>query len=176
MSYITTRARFVAALAALALMIALPGIVSAHSDLVSSVPAAGSTVASAPERVVATFDNHDPLSASESLLTVTDASGAQVDMGDTTLDKSDADRKTLTVSLRTGLGNGVYTVNWKAVSDGGDGSVTEGSFTFTAGSGAAAAAPAQLPRTGADGGAPWIALPAALALIALGRTIARRNG
>lgn len=104
--------------------------VLAHGKLKSSIPAAGSTVTSAPTRVVAVFDNHDPLKAESSVLRVTDANGASVDMSDTALDKADAERKTLTVSLKNGLGNGTYTVNWTAVSSG-DNSSEQGDFAFT---------------------------------------------
>jgi Uncharacterized protein, homolog of Cu resistance protein CopC len=126
---------------------------SAHAHLKSSNPAAGSTISAAPSVVTASFDNHDPLVAEGSSLVVTNAAGEQVDNGDTALDKSDPDRKTLTVSLKSGLGDGVYTVKWTAVSDG-DGSTASGEFNFTVSSNASAstnasAPTANLPQTGA---------------------------
>lgn len=141
-------------LAALALVFAGTGTAFAHAKLASSVPAADSTVATAPATVVAVFENHDALVAEGSSLKVTDASGASVDMGDSSLDRNDPDRKTLVVSLKSGLPNGVYTVSWTAVSSG-DGSTAEGTFTFTVSSGGTAAsaptsAPANLPRTGGE--------------------------
>lgn len=118
--------------------------VSAHAKLKSSSPAADSTVA-APERVVAVFANHDPLDASVSLLKVVDASGTQVDMGDSVLDPAatgDAAGRTLVVSLKPNLSDGLYTVNWEA---GAADSVGEGSFQFTITAGAAPAAMVDAP-------------------------------
>lgn len=170
-------------LAALALFIARPGAASAHAELASSVPAAGASVESAPERVTATFDNHDALDATSKLV-VTDASGAVVDMGDAALDKADADRKTLAVSLKPGLGASVYTVSWTAVSTG-DGSSEEGSFTFTvtaagstaapaAGTTAAAPTNAALPRTGGEDLPLALVAGAAGLLLGAGRALRRR--
>lgn len=138
-----------ALIAALVVGFASAGEVSAHAHLKSSNPAAGSTISAAPSIVTATFDNHDPLAAEGSSLVVTNAAGERVDNGDTALDKSDADRKTLTVSLKSGLGDGVYTVKWTAVSQG-DGSSESGEFNFTVSSNASTSAPAaNLPQTGA---------------------------
>lgn len=156
-----------ALIVALLLMIFGAGVVSAHAKLKSSVPEAGSYVASAPQRVTATFDNHDPLSADASLLKVTNAQGEQVDLGDTALEKSDADRKTLVVSLKSGLGNGNYTVEWVAVSEG-DGSTEEGSFVFSVG-----AAPSALPTTG--GADDLYALLFGLGMICVGVGLAVRT-
>ncbi len=107
---------------------------------------------------------------------MTDAAGASVDQGDTALDKSDANRLTLVVSLKSGLGNGTYTVAWKAASSS-DGSVAEGTFKFSVG--ATASAPAQLPRTGAGDSLPGVLLFASTLLLGLGLTlrfrIARRG-
>lgn len=154
--------------AVLALLATTAGLVSAHAHFESSEPAPDSTVASVPTQVKVVFDNHDPLNAAGSLLVVTDAAGAVVDQGDTALDKSDADRKTLVVSLKSGLGNGTYTVAWKAASDG-DGSVAEGTFKFSVGD--VASAPAQLPRTGAGDSLPWALLFASALLLGLGLTL-----
>jgi methionine-rich copper-binding protein CopC len=160
----------------LALLLALmsAGLVSAHAKLKSSIPAADSTVATAPRTVVAAFDNHDPLNAAGSLLKVADASGAQVDLGDTALDKSDVERKTLVVSLKDGLAGGTYTVSWTAASEG-DGSTAQGSFKFSVGEAAAPAAPANLPTTGGGGALPLAAVLAAAALLfGAGATLRRR--
>jgi methionine-rich copper-binding protein CopC len=146
------RAWPLALLMVVALTLLSAGIASAHADLKSSIPAAGATVATAPQKVVAVFT--EALKAEGKELKVTDASGAVVDMGDTTLDKSDADRTTLFVSLKSELANGSYTVNWKNTST--DGHTEAGSFTFTIGM--ATAAPAQLPTTGAVDGLPLAAV------------------
>jgi len=174
MMTLTPRRWPIVAIALIALMLAGAGIASAHAKLKSSVPAAGSSVATAPATVVAVFDNHDALQANGSLLKVTDASGAAVDKGDTALDKADADRKTLVVSLNDGLGNGTYTVAWTATSEG-DGSKEEGSFTFTVGA-ASTSAPATLPATGAgDVGSLAALLVAAVAAVAAGALVRRRS-
>jgi methionine-rich copper-binding protein CopC len=162
-------------IAVLGLLLMAGGVASAHAKLKSSVPAAGSTVASAPSRVVAAFDNHDALSADGSVLKVTDASGAQVDQGDTALDKSDPDRKTLAVSLKSGLGQGVYNVAWTAVSEG-DGSSEDGQFSFTVGAASSAsAAPTQLPTTGDGDALPVGLLLAGASLLATAGVLMRRR-
>lgn len=133
----------IALLMVVALMLLSAGIASAHADYKSSIPAADSTVATAPDKVVVVFT--EELKADGNELKVTDAGGAVVDKGDTTLDKSDADRTTVFVSLKSGLGNGSYTVNWKNAST--DGHTEAGSFKFSVGT--VASPPAQLPTTGA---------------------------
>src|SRR5689334_14561556 len=70
--------RLMVALAVAALVAAGAGVALAHAKLKSSIPAAGSTVATAPATVTAVFDNHDALTDASSLK-VTDASGATVD-------------------------------------------------------------------------------------------------
>jgi copper resistance protein C len=153
-------------LVAAAILFAFAGVrvASAHAHLKSSLPAAGATVAP-PDRVVAVFANHDPLVADVSFLKVTDAAGAQVDMGDSMLDPSATGEeagRVLVVSLKPNLSDGVYTVNWEA---GAADAVSTGSFQFTVQAGSAAAtmgdAPAEeehaeapavqaLPNTGLD--------------------------
>jgi LPXTG-motif cell wall-anchored protein len=138
-------------LVAAALLFAFAGvrIASAHAKLKSSLPAAGSTVA-APERIVAVFANHDPLVPSVSTLSVVDASGAQVDQGDSKLDPAatgESAGRTLVVSLKPNLSDGVYTVNWEA---GAADAVSQGSFQFTIQAGATAATMADAPAPAAD--------------------------
>lgn len=168
--------RTVMALLASVLFLALSASnVSAHGKFKSSNPAPNSTIAAAPAQVVVSFDNHDPLDISGSKLVVTDASGAVVDLGDSALDKNDADRLTLVVSLKSGLGDGVYTVNWTALSEG-DGSKEEGHFSFTvkADAPATTAAPTSMPQTGAADSLPFLAVVIAVLMIAAG-VVTRRN-
>lgn len=161
-----------ALLMVVALMLLSAGIASAHAEFKSAIPAPDSTVNKAPDKVVAVFENHAALQADGSALKVTDASGTVVDMGDMTLDKSDADRKTLTVSLKSGLGNGTYTVAWAAASSS-DGSIEEGSFKFSIG--AVASAPATLPATGAGDVLPLeVVLLGACGSLLVGLTLRRR--
>lgn len=148
------------------------GVASAHAEYVSSLPAAGASVATAPTTVKVTFS--EELNAQGNELKVT-TGGAVVDMGNTALDKSDADRKTVIVSLKTGLKDGVYTVNWKNSSA--DGHSEEGSFTFTVGTATAPAtsapAPSNLPQTGAGERLPWFVVAIAAVFLGVGM-IARR--
>jgi methionine-rich copper-binding protein CopC len=165
----TNRSRTLAFLLAMltALMIT-GGSVSAHAEYESSVPAADSTVATAPTQVVVKFS--EELTAEGNELAVTDAAGARVDTGGTTLDKSDADRKTLVVALKAGLANGTYKVAWKNSST--DGHSEEGSFNFSIGT--ATSAPATLPNTSSGDSTPLVLfLVSALAMIGAGLVMRR---
>jgi LPXTG-motif cell wall-anchored protein len=153
------------------LALTLAGVASAHSNLVSSTPAAGATLATAPTKITLVFS--EELSADGNLVTVTDAKGTQVDQGDTTLDLNDPNRVTVTVSLKAGLGDGAYTVSWKNLSV--DGHSEEGTFNFSVGAAAAPSAPATLPATGAGDDLPIaVFLALAAALLGLGLGIRRR--
>jgi LPXTG-motif cell wall-anchored protein len=167
--------RSIVALVASILFLALSvNSASAHGKFKSSNPAPNSTVAAAPAQVVVSFDNHDPLDITGSKLVVTDASGAVVDMGDSALDKNDADRLTLVVTLKSGLGDGVYTVNWTALSEG-DGSLEEGHFSFTVKADAPATTPpTTMPQTGAADSLPFLAVVAGALLIAAGAIVRRK--
>jgi methionine-rich copper-binding protein CopC len=169
----TARTMLVAPLLALLIGFAAVGVASAHADLVSSTPADGAVLDAAPARIVLVFS--EELSADGNLITVTDASGARADAGDTALDTGDAERKTLTISLNAGLGDGAYTVSWKNAST--DGHSEEGTLSFTVGAPAATttAAPAAMPATGAgDGPATAALLACAAALVAAGIGLRRR--
>lgn len=170
------------------LMLPFAGSVSAHADLASSVPEAGATLTRSPATVTAVFDNESELRAEGSSLRVTNAAGAVVDRGDSALDRNDTARKTLIVSLQPNLPDGVYTVEWTAVSDA-DGEVEEGSFSFTvraAQSATATASPASttpsatptaptaLPATGADSNLPGALLLAAM-IVGVGGLLLRRR-
>ena len=141
-----------AAVAALVLALAIPGIALAHSEFVSSVPAPNSVVAAAPATVTVVFSEAlDPKGTS---LSVTAPNGSSADQSDSQVVKSDPDRKTMIVSLKPGLGPGKYTVKWTSLSE--DGDTRTDTFAFTVGtaqpSGPAAStastAPGALPKTG----------------------------
>jgi methionine-rich copper-binding protein CopC len=123
----------------------------AHADYVSSDPPANGTVTNAPERVVIVFSQE--LKPEGNTIRVTDARGNQVDRGDTALDRTDPNRKTLVVSLNPGLSDGLYTVNWKNAST--DGHSETGRFRFRISSGTTA--PAPLPATSGSE-LPWLIL------------------
>jgi LPXTG-motif cell wall-anchored protein len=117
----------VAVVFALVLSLGLLTVALAHAKLVSSDPAAGANLTTAPSKVTLVFSEEISENESESSFTVTDESGATVGTGK--LDTNDLDHKTLSGSLKTGLGDGVYTVSWKTVTPDDNGH-SDGSFTF----------------------------------------------
>lgn len=102
---------------------------SAHAALLRTDPADGSVVQSAPQRVVLTFSEGVLLSADS--LRVLDPQGVNVAVGTPAHADGKDSGSTATVGLRTGLGNGTYTVAWKAVSQ--DSHPVAGAFTFSVG-------------------------------------------
>ncbi len=148
-------------------VIASAMVASAHALYGSSVPAANSSVSSAPSTVKVLFvEGVNPKGSS---LTVAGPSGV-ADKGDGHVDQNDPNRKTMLVSLKAGLPSGKYTVSWTTVSAD-DGETANGTFVFTVAAPAASPAskvtsslPATLPQTG---GAPLVPIVVAGALIAL---------
>lgn len=117
---------------------------SAHDAAESSSPAQGATVATPPEKVSITF-NKDPL-ALGSQIQVKDAGGTNWAEGAVEIVDNVASQK-----LRAGAPAGEFTVVWRVVSS--DSHPIEGTFKFTATSGAsgsAAASPTagQVPTAG----------------------------
>ena len=109
------------ALSLLLVMYALPA--SAHSSLVSAVPAADSTVVDFPMEVVLNF-NEDLMivgDANPNKVEVFDAQGALVSGGTVV--------KGASIAAPVGIvGNGAFTVKYRVVSN--DGHVVEGSYAF----------------------------------------------
>ena len=97
--------------------------VAAHAFLDHALPAVGSTVHGSPRAVRLWFTQR--LEPAFSRVRVLDASGKEVDAGDSHVDASDA--SILTASLPA-LSTGTYKVVWRVVSV--DTHVTEGDFTF----------------------------------------------
>jgi copper resistance protein C len=112
---------------ALLLSMTLFSIASAHAKLVSSDPAAGTKLTAAPAKVTLVFDEEISDQATESFFNVTDAAGATVGSGK--LDTTDLDHKTLSGALKSGLGDGIYTVKWQTITSDDNGK-SEGSFSF----------------------------------------------
>ena len=112
---------------ALMLTLGLFSVASAHAKLVSSDPAAGTKLTAAPAKVTLVFSEEISEKADESNVTVTDEQGNEVGKGG--LDNSDLDHKTQTATLKAGLGDGVYTVKWNALTPDDNGH-SDGSFTF----------------------------------------------
>lgn len=110
------------------LVIVVARIASAHGNLESASPAPNSTIPSAPERVSARFS--EELDPDGSSLRVRGPDGVYVDRGDSAADLNDPDRTLMHVSLESGLGPGVYTVEWVTLSSEDD-HREEGTFRFT---------------------------------------------
>ena len=135
------------ALSLLMVMYALPA--SAHSSLVSAVPAADSTVVDFPMEVVLNF-NEDLMivgDANPNKVEVFDAQGALVSGGTVV--------KGASIAAPVGIvGNGAFTVKYRVVSS--DGHVVEGSYAFNVESPIAVSspmpisAPAEAPEDGSN--------------------------
>lgn len=95
----------------------------AHAFPKVQEPAAGATLATAPQAVSIEFD--DALEPAFSSITVADSQGKSVIDGKSTVDA--ANRKVMKVAL-SNLAPGTYTVNWVAVAN--DGHRTQGHYTF----------------------------------------------
>ena len=91
----------------------LPGLAAAHSDLVSSVPAQGAVVPSPyTGPIVLTFSEH---LASGSMADLVDAAGTTVAQA-----VVDPNAKTMTFTLTTPLAPGAWEVRWVSIADDGD--------------------------------------------------------
>ena len=132
-----TRRLLTALAIACVLILAAPVLASAHADLVSSDPASGATLATAPTEIRLTYSEApDPGVSAVDLLS---SGGATLRTGTPTLDGA----TTLVVPIADPLPDGVYTVSWRVVSAD-DGHVTAGAFPFGVGTspGTGVAAPA----------------------------------
>lgn len=111
---------------ACALLTALGGAPAAfaHAYPQTETPSAGSTLQSAPTRVVIEFD--DELEPDFSTLAVHDAHGNNMDDGKAAVSKNDP--KNLSVAVKP-LPPGTYRVIWHATDT--DTHKTQGSFSFT---------------------------------------------
>ncbi|WP_263104280.1 copper resistance CopC/CopD family protein, partial [Kitasatospora sp. DSM 101779] len=113
--------------AAVAVLFGGAGTAAAHAALVSTDPAQGAVTATAPAAVTLTFSEGVSLTADS--VRVLDPAGKQVDNGDAA--HADGKEASARVTLRPGLGNGTYTVAWRAVSE--DSHPVGGAFTFSIG-------------------------------------------
>jgi copper transport protein len=101
--------------------------VFAHALLLRSNPQANAVLAQPPVQIELFFS--ESVEGTLSTIKVFNTGGVAVDVGDVRVDASDPTR--MTVSLHT-IGDGIYTVTWKAVSAI-DGHQTTGSFPFAVG-------------------------------------------
>jgi methionine-rich copper-binding protein CopC len=106
------------------LLALLPVAVAAHAFLVKSSPTRRAVLAQPPTRVDLWFNER--LEPAYSRVSVVDAAGRQVDLGDGGVGRDDARR--LTASLPT-IAPGTYTVRYRVLSV--DGHVVDGTFAFT---------------------------------------------
>ena len=130
---VARRKRFALALAALLMLLAAVwwlasfGEALAHANLASSEPAANSELEEAPNRVIIWFT--EPIEPAVSSIRVLDATGAQVDEGNSVVD--DLNPLAMSVGL-SDIPDGTYTVAWSNVSTI-DGHRVRGSFVFAVG-------------------------------------------
>ncbi len=118
-------AAIAAALLAAALILIPAMRASAHDSLISSDPAADSTVDALPDEVSLTFSAALIEAPNSTAIVVTDADGKSLGDGDAEITGA-----IVTQKLRTeGAAPGEYTVLWQVVSS--DGHPTDGTFTFT---------------------------------------------
>jgi len=101
--------------------------VQAHAMLIRSIPAANASLASAPAQVELFFS--EAVASHLSKIVVKDASGKQVDGGDSHVDAADPTHLIVTLPH---LGDGIYMVVWNVISAT-DGHQTSGSFPFAVG-------------------------------------------
>lgn len=126
--------RILAFVGAFMLVLALASIQTipvafAHAEPKDCTPAIDSTVDAVPTQVVCKMGQ--ALDPAQSSLSVFNAAGEQVDLGDSAVDLNDPDRVTISVSLDTAkITDGVYTVKYVTFSTD-DNEQAEGDFHFT---------------------------------------------
>ncbi|MEW1772829.1 copper resistance protein CopC [Streptomyces sp. NPDC086777] len=106
-------------------LLAGAGPASAHAALTGSDPAQGVVVPKAPDQVSLTFSEN--VSTNNNSIRVLDPKGKRVDLAK----PSNLTGTTYGVQLKSGLGNGTYTVAWQVVSA--DSHPVAGAFTFSVG-------------------------------------------
>jgi methionine-rich copper-binding protein CopC len=144
--------RFTLGLLLVALLLFQVGIALAHARMKTATILPDAVVTSVPASLTVTFT--EETSPTQSKLSVSDASGKQVDKGDLKVDGA-----SVAVSLNT-LTNGKYTVKFRSFTED-DGVVVDGQYSFTVASGGTAAPgnvsnatqsesemPASTPKTG----------------------------
>jgi copper transport protein len=117
-------------LALLVALLARPDEALAHAGLVRSEPADNAILSEAPTEVRLWFN--EPVSAEFSSVQVFDVHGQPVKAG---LRRDAADPALLVLTLPTGLADGVYSVNWRVLSEA-DAHFTQGLMVFGLGEGA----------------------------------------
>ena len=116
----------------------------AHADLVSTEPTNGQRLTTAPPEVTLTFT--EPVDLGLGAVRILDSGGTQVRTGALAHPPGDATSVSVSVPVRGGLPDGVYTVTWLVTSS--DSHPVRGAFTFTVGE--PAPAPAGQPDAGTE--------------------------
>lgn len=101
----------------------------AHDELVSTNPAADTTLEQAPSELELTYSGDIMDVAGANQVRVTNAAGETVTEGE-----PEVDRTVVTQDLATQETDDTYTVTWRVVSS--DGHPIQGTFTYTVGAGA----------------------------------------
>ncbi len=124
----------------LALGLTLSSTASAHSRLVSSTPSDGQTLNAEPTTVSGVYSEDASVSQSYMKVYYTGANGSnvEVDNGDGKPDVNN--RKNMSVTLKSGIGDGTYAVKWHTVTED-DNGIVDGSFSFTVKSAGTASGP-----------------------------------
>jgi methionine-rich copper-binding protein CopC len=130
------------AIIALAMLLHVASIASAHAEPERASPPINGVVPTAPSQVEIWFS--EEVKTEGTTIQVIGPGGIQVDQGDSKVDLQDPDRKHVTVSLRPGLGAGTYTVQWVSVSSA-DGDEARGGYVFYVGAASPVASPAATP-------------------------------
>ncbi|MDT9687407.1 copper resistance protein CopC [Streptomyces sp. P9(2023)] len=107
---------------AAALVWATPTPAAAHTDLVSSAPAQGASLDGPPSSIRLTFS--DEMTERYAKVALTAPDGTPAGQGD-----PQVEGKTATLTVKSGLGAGRYTVGYRVVSA--DGHPVAGSYSFT---------------------------------------------
>ncbi|QWG66705.1 copper resistance protein [Bacillus mycoides] len=115
-------------LIACVLIILIPKSASAHAYVVKSNPTENETLKKAPSIVKIEFDEDIQVSSFNTLF-VRDTSGKRVDLKDAHIDKKN--KKILEAGLKENLKNGLYSIQWKAISA--DGHPIQGFIPFRIG-------------------------------------------
>jgi copper transport protein len=120
------------ALTATLALVLSPARADAHAELLSTEPAAGEHLATAPDQVVLHFS--EAVNLGDDLVRVLDSDGDEVDAGDPV--HLNGERSSVALPLPP-LDDGGYVVSWRVVSS--DGHPVGGAFTFRVGDASAAA-------------------------------------
>jgi copper transport protein len=120
------------ALTAMLALILSPAPAGAHAELLSTEPAAGEHLATAPDQVVLHFS--EAVNLGDDLVRVLDSAGDEVDAGDPV--HLNGERSSVALPLPS-LEDGGYVVSWRVISS--DGHPVGGAFTFRVGDASAAA-------------------------------------